>query len=304
MTGGLSFAAGANGTATMTVQGKLSDLNQALEGLTYIPTSGFSGVDILSISFSGKGTPSPCKGSVAITVNQAWPDYYFVDVQLATPYGTTSHLLVPAWHLGKTGTGTLPTVGTDPGTAAPAPGGNGSVGSSQPQWNTASVSVSYVTKGSGIALSDPPGYTPSALTLNLGPNYQVPSDGNLLLKTTLSAKTSSTVPTVTIAVKPATSGTTAGNYDATAHVLTITGADLNNLATNVFAVLGAQFGASNPISPTNNTLTLGTTISGTGQSDVKVANSLAVKLVAAAPQPGLTSASSSATGAGRGTATK
>ncbi len=49
MTGGLTFTAGANGTTTLTVQGKLSDLNQALEGLTYIPTPGFSGADTLSI---------------------------------------------------------------------------------------------------------------------------------------------------------------------------------------------------------------------------------------------------------------
>ncbi|HEV8066487.1 MAG TPA: hypothetical protein VGP76_02035 [Planctomycetaceae bacterium] len=306
MTGGLTFTAGANGTTTLTVQGKLPDLNQALEGLTYIPTPGFAGSDALSISFTGKGTPSPCRGSVGITVNQFRPDYYFVDVQLATPYGTTSHLLVPAWHLGKAGSGSLPTAGTDPTAPPPsaAQGANGSGSGAQPQWNTATLSANYVAKGSSLALSSPPDYVPTALTLNLGPNYQLPSDGNVSLKMTVRAKTSSMVPTVTIAAKPTTSGTAGGNYDAKTHMLTISGADLNNLATNLFTVISTQFGASNPISPTNNSVTFDTTVSGTGQSDVKVANALTVTLLAAPPQPGLASTTPSKTSGGSTTVTR
>jgi hypothetical protein len=301
LTQGLNFTDGANGATSLTVQGKLPDLNRALEGMTYLPVTGYGGADSLTISFSGKGAPATCKINVAITVYQAWPDYLYVDLQLATPYGTTSHLLVPAWHLGKTGSGNLPIPAPDPTTAAASGSGSGSTTASQAQWSTSAWAVGYVTKGTGIALSEPPTFTPSTLTLNLGANYQVPSDGNVSLKMALDGKTGGTVPTVTIAVKPVSSGTTSGNYDPKTHLLTITGTDLNNLATDLFSVIGTDFGTSNPLSPTNNSVTLDTTVSGTGQSDVKVANALTVKLSAAAPQPGL---ASSATGSKATTATK
>jgi hypothetical protein len=302
MTAALNFTAGANGTSTFTIQGKVSDLNQALDGMTYLPTTGFSGADSLTISFTGKGTPSSCKANVAITVNAAFPDYIYVDVQLATPYGTTSHLLVPAWHLGKNGTGSLP-LPVD-ATATPTAGATGTASAAQPQWATPTWLVDYVAKGSGIALAIPAVYAPTSLTLNLGANYQVPADGNVSLKMTLAGKVGGTastltVPPLTLAVKPASSGPAGGNYDASNHLLTISGTDLNNLATDLFAAIGTEFGAGNPVTSTNNSLTLTTTVSGTGQADAKVSNSLTVTLTAAPPSPGSTSGGpSSGTSAG------
>ncbi len=299
MTAALNFTAGANGTSTFTVQGKVSDLNQALDGMTYLPTTGFSGADALTISFTGKGTPSSCKANVAITVNAAFPDYIYVDVQLATPYGTTSHLLVPAWHLGRNGTGSL-SVPTDP-TATATTGATGTASAAQPQWATPTWLVDYVTKGSGIALATPAVYAPTSLTLNLGASYQVPADGNVSLKMTLAGKVGGaastlTVPPLTVAVKPTSSGAAGGNYDAATHLLTITGTDLNNLASDLFAAIGTEFGAGNPVTSTNNSLTLATTVSGAGQTDAKVSNSLTVTLTAAPPSPGSTSGSPSSAG--------
>ena len=43
-TTGLTFTAGANGTANMTIRGTLSAVNAALNGLSFTPTAGFSGV--------------------------------------------------------------------------------------------------------------------------------------------------------------------------------------------------------------------------------------------------------------------
>ncbi|HET6323223.1 MAG TPA: hypothetical protein VFG04_00880, partial [Planctomycetaceae bacterium] len=183
-------------------------------------------------------------------------------------------------------------------------GGSGSIAGSQAQWSTSAWTVGYTSKSSGIALSEPASFTPTSLTLNLGANYQVPSDGNVSLKMTLEGKSTTTVAPVTIAIKPMSTGTAGGNYDPKTHALTVSGTDLSNLATNVFAVIGPQFGASNPVSSTNNSATLDTTISGTGQSDVKVANPLTVKLSAPAPQPGLASSSSSPTGSHGSTETK
>ncbi len=303
MTAALNFTAGANGTSTFTVQGKVSDLNQALDGMTYLPTTGFSGADSLTISVTGKGTPSTCKANVAITVNAAYPDYIYVDVQLATPYGTTSHLLVPAWHLGRNGTGTLP-VPVDPTAMPTTAGATGTASAVQPQWATPTWLVDYVTKGNGIALATPAVYTPASLTLNLGANYQVPADGNVSLKMTLAGKVGGTASTLTVpplivAVKPASSGSAGGNYDASTHLLTISGTDLNNLATDLFAAVGTEFGAGNPVTSTNNSLILATTVSGTGQTDAKVGNLLTVTLTAAAPSPGSTSGGpSSGTSAG------
>ncbi len=55
ITQGLTFIDGANGAPSLTVQGRLPDLNRALEGMTYLPSAGFAGAETLTISFSGKG---------------------------------------------------------------------------------------------------------------------------------------------------------------------------------------------------------------------------------------------------------
>jgi hypothetical protein len=64
---------GTNDT-TVTIQGQLSDLNVALNGLTFTPTAGFSGSASLAVSIddmgnSGSGGPLAASKSVAITVS-------------------------------------------------------------------------------------------------------------------------------------------------------------------------------------------------------------------------------------------
>ena len=103
-TDGLCFTTGANGTGSMTVTGTIERLNTAVNGLTYKPKAAYNGTDTLSMLLQGSGV-APCTVSVAIAVYSSLA-FTFVDVHLSTPYGATSHLLIPAWHLGKTGSGT------------------------------------------------------------------------------------------------------------------------------------------------------------------------------------------------------
>jgi len=53
----------------MTINGTLANLNAALKGLTYTPTTGFSGLDSLKCSASDSGDNQSNAGSVAISVN-------------------------------------------------------------------------------------------------------------------------------------------------------------------------------------------------------------------------------------------
>ena len=68
-TTGLTFTAGGNGTATMTIQGTLSDINTALDGLTYTPTVNYFGSDSLAIAYNDLGDAKTANDSVALTVN-------------------------------------------------------------------------------------------------------------------------------------------------------------------------------------------------------------------------------------------
>jgi subtilase family serine protease len=70
-TSGLTVTAGAIGSASMTVTGTVASLNSALNGLTYKPTSGYSGSDSLSISVTDPGDGLSASGSTALTVNAA-----------------------------------------------------------------------------------------------------------------------------------------------------------------------------------------------------------------------------------------
>jgi len=286
---GISFTSGANGSASLAVAGTADKLNCALNGLAYTPKPGFSGNDVLRISFAGSGVSSACESSVAITVRPIWPDFLYVDVQLATPYGTTSHLLVPAWHLGKTGSGALAPAAAGGSSGASAPGPDASVASqgstpvSQPQWTSAQWSLGYVNKGIGITASDPPSYTPNALTLNLGTYYLVPSDSAVTLKLKLGGNASGSPQPLKIAIIPGTPGPgSSANYDPKTHVLTIAGTDLDNLTKALFNVIQYQFGTSRPVVPPNTSFTLSTTVSGTGQADITLINQLTVNLVSAA----------------------
>ena len=278
-TDGITFTDGANGSASLTIAGTVDKLNGAINGLVYTPDlSTNGGSDALKISFVGAGASATCEVSVAITVKPKASDYLYVDVQLATPYGATSHLLVPAWHLGKTGAGSLATSDTAGGSS----GGGGSPLVSKPQWITSQFALGYVAKGIGIAASDPPTYTPNALTLNLGANYQVPADNIVTLKLSLGGNASGSLQPLKITVVPSTTTTSATpNYDPKSHLLTITGTDFDNLATYLFNVIRFEFGTANPIIPPNTSFDISATISGTGQKDFDLINKLTVNLVAA-----------------------
>jgi hypothetical protein len=68
-TSGLTFTSGTNGSGSMTVTGTVANLNAALNGLTYVPTSGYSGSDSLAVSVLDPGDSLSASGSVALTVN-------------------------------------------------------------------------------------------------------------------------------------------------------------------------------------------------------------------------------------------
>jgi hypothetical protein len=68
-TSGLTITAGANGSATVTVSGTVTNLDAALNGLTYKPTAGYSGSDSLSVSVTDPGDGLSASDSIALTVN-------------------------------------------------------------------------------------------------------------------------------------------------------------------------------------------------------------------------------------------
>jgi hypothetical protein len=70
-TSGVNITGGANGTSSMTVTGTLANLNADISGLTYTPTSGFSGTDSLQLSLTDSGDSLSASGSVGLTIRQA-----------------------------------------------------------------------------------------------------------------------------------------------------------------------------------------------------------------------------------------
>jgi hypothetical protein len=283
-TEGISFASGANGSASLNVTGTVDKLNAALNGMVYVPNPDFSGgADTLKVALAGPGVTATCEVSVSIILKQKWPDFLYVDVQLATPYGATSHLLVPAWHLGKSGSGSLMPAASGGAASSSDSSGAGSSAVSQPQWLSTQLALGYVAKGIGIAASDPPSCTPSALTISLGTNYLVPSDNTVTLTFKLGGNASGAAQPLKIAVIPSTPGSASpANYDPKAHVLTIAGQDLVNLTNYLVNVIQYQFGAARPIVPPNTSFTLDTAVSGTGQASFNLVNQLTVNLVPAA----------------------
>jgi hypothetical protein len=65
---GLSFTSGTNGSSSFTVSGTLTNLNAALNGLVYQPTSLYSGSESLSVSVTDSGDTLSASTSVALTV--------------------------------------------------------------------------------------------------------------------------------------------------------------------------------------------------------------------------------------------
>jgi hypothetical protein len=70
-TSGLTITAGANGSSSVTMTGTIANLDAALNGLTYRPTSGYSGADSLSISIADSADSLSAAGSVGLTVSAA-----------------------------------------------------------------------------------------------------------------------------------------------------------------------------------------------------------------------------------------
>jgi hypothetical protein len=68
-TTGLTFTAGNNGSSSFTVSGNLANLNGAVNGLKYVPGSGYSGSDSLKISISDAGDGQSASTSVALTIS-------------------------------------------------------------------------------------------------------------------------------------------------------------------------------------------------------------------------------------------
>ena len=305
----LSFTQGAGGSTTLTVKGTLDKLTAAVNGLTYQPVSTFMGTDTLTLSLKGSGNNSPCTVSVAIAVkSKVFPDFLYVDVQLATPYGATSHLLVPAWHLGKSGSGSLapaPTgdaaaTGAAPQDASVAAGKSPAV--SQPQWTTTQLALGYVAKGIGIGAADTPSFTPNALTINLGASYQIPANSTATLQCSLSGTANGAFAPLAVTIVPssASSGGAAstGNYNPTTHVLTITGQDLTNFANALFNVIQYQYGASKPTLPPNASFTVDTKVAGSGQATISLVNQLTVNLITSAAKAATGTTGTTTTGTG------
>ena len=67
-TTGLNFTAGANGSSSVTVSGTVADLDSALDGLVYQPTTLYSGADSLAVSVSDLSDSLSASTSVSITV--------------------------------------------------------------------------------------------------------------------------------------------------------------------------------------------------------------------------------------------
>jgi hypothetical protein len=134
----------------------------------------------------------------------------FVDVHIATPYGVTSHLLIPA--LGKTG--------MQVGVTGPNP--NAVV-----NWMPNAIAVGFVSKGLGIAASNPPTVRPSDLTIQLATAVSNVNNVDLILTiagggTTISAPFS-------------LSGVA---LDKTGKTLTLTAAQRDSIIAAVFDKIG------------------------------------------------------------------
>ncbi len=115
-TTGLSFTGGANGTATMTFRGTLSAINTALDGLSFTPTTGYTGAASLQIVSSdlgntGTGGTLTDNDTVAIAVALSYYDVVFA---------TTG--IVNYWRLGEaSGTSAADSKGTNTGTYTNSP---------------------------------------------------------------------------------------------------------------------------------------------------------------------------------------
>src|SRR5206468_3333612 len=84
---------GANGSASVTVRGTIFNINNALNGLVYTPTTGYSGTDTLTIlsddlGNTGTGSALTDTDSVTITISGNAPPANTVPLAQTTPENT------------------------------------------------------------------------------------------------------------------------------------------------------------------------------------------------------------------------
>ena len=70
-TSGLTFTAGSNGSASMTVTGTLANLNAALNGLIFAQTAGYSGSASLAVTIKNSIDNLSDLVTIAITVSRS-----------------------------------------------------------------------------------------------------------------------------------------------------------------------------------------------------------------------------------------
>ena len=128
-TTGLSFSVGSSGAAAMTFSGAITDVNAALDGLTYVPAPDFTGGDTLVFSVDDLGNsgslggPRTTTSDVPITVNGSPPDVGSVSYSGAIGNTTFGVGTSPAQPSTST-TGSVLSNSTDPegGTLTAVPG--------------------------------------------------------------------------------------------------------------------------------------------------------------------------------------
>jgi len=87
---GLTITAGANGSSTVTVTGSITNLNAALAGLTYKPTSNYTGADSLAVAINDSADHLSGSASVSINVSGSAPPSISAPTSVRSAVGGTT----------------------------------------------------------------------------------------------------------------------------------------------------------------------------------------------------------------------
>ncbi len=265
-TSGLTVTAGANGSATFTVQGTLTAINAALSGLTFTPTANYSGAANIALNYSdlgvgGAGPAQTVSTSVAITVT--FPIYTIVDQ--ASGYAETAGTWSTSSVTGYNGVAMRTSASTSPTSAVatwtPTLGaGEYLVSFYNPATAGASTDAKITVVQNGTTTtftvneaSGTPGYVVlgSFYFAGTGGEYVSISQGataGLLYASAVQFAREGSTPAVTVPAAQSTPFNTALIFSsANGNAFSITDASINN---NIVQLT---------LSATNGTLTLGTT---------------------------------------------
>jgi len=92
-TSGLTFIGdSSNGSATMTIEGTLAALNNALAGVTYAPTPGYSGTTAVNANYQDLGNSQTTAATVNVTVNPFNPPAW-LSFTSAVTWNASTHTL-------------------------------------------------------------------------------------------------------------------------------------------------------------------------------------------------------------------